>query len=140
VPAPIASLPHHYPFRFVERVVVEKDAEFSRGRVRLGVTAGGWATSGESWGSPLLLAEAIAQSALLLQGGDAEIGKRGFLAGIDGFEALRAPRVGEILSIDVRLAARFGSMVRFEGTVSDGGEIIARGQILVRHGSLPEMR
>ena len=35
---------------------------------------------------PLLLAEAIAQSALLLEGGDPEAGRTGFLAGLDGFE------------------------------------------------------
>jgi hypothetical protein len=134
----IAPLPHGYPFRFVECVVAAKDPNFSAGRVRLGITAGGRATAGEAWGSPFLLAEAIAQSALLLQGGDPEIGKRGFLAAIDGFTAVRSPRVGEILSVEVRLTGRFGAMVKFEGIVRDDSDVIARGQILVRHGAIPE--
>jgi hypothetical protein len=89
---------------------------------------------GEVWQSPLLLVEAMAQSALLLEGGDPEIGRRGFLAGIDGFEATRAPRAGETLTVEVRLAAKFGAIVRFEGEVTADGERIARGGILVRKG------
>ena len=61
------ALPHGYPFRFVDAVVEERNADFSRGRVRVGVTVNGRAAMGEQWGSPLLLAEAIAQAALLLQ-------------------------------------------------------------------------
>ena len=89
---------------------------------------------GEGWASPLLLAEAVAQTALLLEGGDPEIGRRGFLAGIEAFETARPPRAGESLSIFVRLSARFGAIVKFEGEVRSGDEIIARGAILVRKG------
>jgi 3-hydroxymyristoyl/3-hydroxydecanoyl-(acyl carrier protein) dehydratase len=126
------ALPHGYPFRFADVVVEERNADFSRGRVRVGVTGNGRAAMGEQWGSPLLLAEAIAQAALLLEGGDPEMGRRGFLAGLDGFEATRAPRAGETLLVDVRLAARFGKVARFDGEVTSGGEPIARGSILVR--------
>ena len=89
---------------------------------------------GEAWRSPLLLAEAMAQSALLLEGGDVDIGRRGFLAGIENFEAQRPPRAGETLRVDVRLAARFGAMVRFESEVHAGEVRIARGSIIVRRG------
>ena len=71
---------------------------------------------------------------LLLEGGDVELGRTGFLAGLDGFEAARAPRAGETLTVDVRLSARFGPVVRFDGEVTSGGEQIARGGILVRQG------
>jgi len=89
---------------------------------------------GEGWASPLLLVEALAQSALLLEGGDADIGRRGFLAGIEGFEAERAPRAGETLRIEVRLAGRFGAIVRFEGEVYGDRARLARGAIIVRRG------
>ncbi len=131
------GFPHAYPFRFVETIAREKNADFSEGSVVLRVSANGRAAMGEGWRSPFLLAEAIAQSALLLEGGDAEIGRRGFLAGIEGFEAARLPRAGETLRVDVRLSARFGSVIRFEGEVTSEGERIARGGILVRKGEEP---
>jgi 3-hydroxymyristoyl/3-hydroxydecanoyl-(acyl carrier protein) dehydratase len=126
------GFPHAYPFRFADLILEERNADFSRGRVRVSVTANGRAAMGERWGSPLLLAEAIAQAALLLEGGDPETGRQGFLAGIDGFVARRPPLAGETLCVDVRLAARFGAIVRFEGEVTSGGESIAHGGILVR--------
>ena len=128
------SLPHAYPFRFADAVVCEKNADFSQGTVSLRVSANGRAAMGEAWASPLLLAEAIAQAALLLEGGDADLGRRGFLAGLDSFELVRAPRAGETLLVDVRLAARFGAMVKFEGHVHASGETLARGAVLVRKG------
>ncbi len=135
---PLAPLPHGYPFRFVDAILIEKNADFSQGRVSVQVTGNGRASMGESWTSPLLLAEAIAQAALLLEGGDADLGRSGFLAGLDALELVRAPRPGESLEIDVRLAARFGSMVKFEGHVHCAGETLARGAVLVRKAAAPE--
>ncbi len=131
---PSAALPHAYPFRFVDTVSEERDAAFSRGRVRARVSANGRAAMGEAWASPLLFAEAIAQAALLLEGGDPERGRSGFLAGIEGFSAERPPRAGETLEISVRLAARFGAVVRFDGEVLSGADVLARGSVLVRQG------
>jgi 3-hydroxymyristoyl/3-hydroxydecanoyl-(acyl carrier protein) dehydratase len=130
----LPELPHAYPFRFVETVVEPRNEDFSRGSVRVAVSANGRAASGEGWQSPLLLAEAIAQSALLLEGADPEIGRTGYLAGIDGFEVSRAPRAGETLEVRVRLAARFGAVVKFHGEVFCGAESLARGSVLVRQG------
>ena len=132
-----AALPHQYPFRFVDLIQEERDPEFSRGRTRVAISVNGRAAMGEAWQSPLLLAEAIAQSALLLERGDPEVGKRGFLAGIESFRALRPPRAGEVLEVRVRLTARFGAIVRFEGQVVAGDETIAEGGILVRKGDTP---
>ena len=132
------DLPHEYPFRFVDAVLEEPGASFSGGRVRVRVSANARGAMGEAWQSPLLLAEAIAQSALLLEGGDSEAARKGFLAGIDGFEVARAPRAGETLEVRVRLAARFGAVVRFDGEVFAEDEAIARGTILVRHGEEPD--
>ncbi len=132
-----AGLPHAYPFRFAD-TVLEKPADGSSpGRVRVRVTANGRAAMGEMWRSPLLHAEAIAQAALLLEGGDPESFRKGFLAGIDGFEVVRAPRAGETLEVRVRMTARFGAVVRFDGEVYSEGEAIARGTILVRKGESP---
>lgn len=134
------GLPHVYPFRFVDTVLRARNADFSEGTVGVRISANGRACMGEAWASPLLLAEAIAQAALLLEGGDPEIGRRGYLAGIEGFEAKRAPRAGETLEIDVRLAARFGAVAKFEGEVRSPEGMIARGGILVRKGETPAER
>ncbi len=106
--------------------------------MRVAVSADARAAGGEAWQSPLLLAEAIAQSALLLEGGDPEVGRTGFLAGIDDFRVSRAPRAGEMLEVRVRVAARFGAIVKFNGEVFCGAESLASGSVLVRQGgSLP---
>jgi predicted hotdog family 3-hydroxylacyl-ACP dehydratase len=118
----------------VDAVATERNADFSQGSVSIRVTANARASMGEGWMSPLLLAEAIAQSALLLEGGDADLGRRGFLVGIEGLELFRSPLAGETLRVDVRLTARFGAMVRFDGEVRSDGETIARGAVLVRKG------
>lgn len=133
----MSRLPHGYPFRFVDVVLREKDPASRSGTVTARVSANGRGAMGESWATPLLLAEALAQSALLLEGGDAEIGRRGFLAGIEGFEAKRAPRAGETLRVEVRLAGRFGAIARFEGEIHADEAPIARGAIIVRRGEGP---
>jgi len=132
---PTADLPHAYPFRFVDVVSEPRDAVFSKGRVTARVSASSRAATGEAWGSPVLFAEAIAQAALLLRGGDPQQARLGFLAGIEGFTAERPPRAGETLEIAVRLGARFGPIVRFEGDVRSGNEVLARGSVLVREGT-----
>ncbi len=132
-----AEVPHAYPFRFVETVVEPRNEEFSRGAVRVAISANARAAAGEAWQSALLLAEAIAQSALLLQGGDPQIGRTGYLAGIEGFQVSRAPRAGETLEVQVRLTARFGAIVKFDGEVFCGTESLARGSVLVRQGGGP---
>lgn len=131
---PPESLPHAYPFRFVDTVTTPPDAAFAGGRVRARVSSNGRGAMGESWQSPLLFAEAIAQAALLLQGGDPARARSGFLAGIDRFSVERSPLAGETLDISVRLAGRFGLVVRFDGEVASGGETLARGSVLVREG------
>ena len=129
------DLPHAYPFRFVQRVIHPPGPEFRDGAVAAALTAGDRAATDEGWGSPAILAESMAQAALLLEGGDAEIGRRGFLAGIDAFEVVRAPRIGETLEVRVRLAASFGAVVKFDSEIRSGEETVARGAILVRRGT-----
>jgi len=130
----IAELPHRYPFRFVDTVLEARDETFSRGRVSMTVSAGQRACSGDAWAMPFLLAEAIAQSALLLEGGDPEIGRTGFLAGIDAFAVDRCPEPGERLSVEVSLVARYGPIVKFSGTIRGEPGRVASGEIVVRRG------
>jgi 3-hydroxymyristoyl/3-hydroxydecanoyl-(acyl carrier protein) dehydratase len=129
--------PHAYPFRFVDTVLRGADPDFSEGVVRIRVAANAWAARAEGWQSPLLYAEAIAQAALLMEGGDAAAGRKGFLAGLSDFESARLPQAGETLEVGVRLAGRFGPVFRFDGQVVSGQETVARGSVLVRKGEAP---
>ena len=128
------GLPHAYPFRFVDRVLRPANPDFSEGRVSVRVSANARAAMGPEWLSPLLFVEAIAQSALLLEGGGAESGRQGYLAGIDNFTFTRVPEAGESLEVVVHLTGRFGPAVKFEGEVRSGGESIARAGVVVRQG------
>jgi len=42
-----------------------------------------------------------------------------------------------MLEVRVRLSARFGAIVKFDGEVSCGSETLARGSVLVRKGAPP---
>ncbi|MFY9550227.1 MAG: hypothetical protein WAU32_03685 [Thermoanaerobaculia bacterium] len=134
---PAEAFPHAYPFRFVDTVSRSAGEGFSGGAVRIRVSANARAAMGDGWHSPLLYAEAIAQAALLLEGADAEAGRRGYLAGLSGFESARLPQAGETLEVGVRLAGSFGPVFRFDGVVASGNETVARGSVLVRKGEAP---
>ncbi|MGH9441387.1 MAG: hypothetical protein ACRD16_03860 [Thermoanaerobaculia bacterium] len=131
----LRPLPHVYPFRFVESVSRERDDRFAGGEVTAAISAGQRACAGPAWSSPFLLAEIIAQSALLLEGGDADIGRTGFLAGLDNFVLSRTPAPGDQLAIRIDLLATFGLFAKFGGVISCGDEEIARGEVLVRRGA-----
>ena len=130
-------LPHVFPFRFVESVIRERNEKFEGGEVSAAITAGQRACAGPGWRSPFLLAEMIAQSALLLEGGDVGIGRTGFLAGLDNFELQRTPEPGERLTIRIDLLATFGLFAKFGGVVTCPRGEVARGEILVRRGAGP---
>lgn len=126
-------LPHAFPFRFADAVSSPRSR--AEGRVRAAVSAGADA----SRGGPLaatLFGELIAQAALLLEGGHADLGRRGFLAGISDLVVTRAAVPGDVLDVDVSVAGRFGDTVKFDGRVTDGeGVEIARGSVVVKSGS-----
>ena len=126
-------LPHAFPFRFADGVVERTGP--AQGRVRAGVTA--HAAFVRETGFPTaVLAELLAQSALLLQGGDAALGRNGFLAGLSDFSVQRLPVAGDVLTIDVAIAGRLGDTVKFEGIVCDAeGGAVARGFVTVKQGS-----
>jgi hypothetical protein len=126
----LPALPHEYPFRLADRVVARSGR--GEGTVTAAVAASSY------WGRAYpaaLIGELIAQSALLLEGGDAELGRRGFLAGFSDLVISRRPEVGDVLSVDVRVVAHFAGVTRFFGEVRAGAELVARGEVTVRKGA-----
>ena len=126
-------LPHAFPFRFADGVIERTGP--AEGRVRATVTAD--AAFVRTTGFPAAaLAELVAQSALLLQGGDAALSRKGFLAGISDFSVQRLPVPGDVLTVDVAIAGRLGDAVKLEGVVTDGeGGAVARGAVTVKQGT-----
>ena len=126
-------LPHAFPFRFADGVVERTGP--AAGRVRACVTANAESVRATEFPAAVL-AELVAQSALLLQGGDAALGRKGFLAGVSDFSIQRLPVAGDVLTIDVAIAGRLGDTVKFEGIVRDAeGGAVARGSVTVKQGS-----
>ena len=129
----LSALPHEYPFRLADRVVSRSGR--GEGTVSAAVSAGSF------WGRAypaVLLGELIAQAALLLQGGDADLGRRGFLAGFSGLTVERNPEPGDVLTVEVKLVAHFAGITRFSGEVrSDVGDLVARGEVTVKNGAEP---
>ena len=126
-------LPHAFPFRFADGVIERTGP--AEGRVRATVTAN--ASAVRATGFPAAaLAELVAQSALLLQGGSAALSRKGFLAGISDFSVERLPVPGDILTVEVAIAGQLGDAVKFEGVVTDGeGGAVARGAVTVKQGT-----
>jgi hypothetical protein len=125
-------LPHTFPFRFADGVIERTGP--AQGRVRACVTADGAAVRAAGFPAAAL-AELVAQSALLLSGGDAALGRKGFLAGISGFSVERLPEPGDVLTVDVAIAGRLGDAVKFEGVVRDAeGSAVARCAVTVKQG------
>ncbi len=87
---------------------------------------------------PATLCEMLAQAVLLIEGGDADLGRSGFLAGISDFLIERLPDPGDVLTIDVHVAGRLGEAVKFEGEIrDDGGHMVAAGALIVKKGTTP---
>ncbi len=126
------TLPHAYPFRFVDRTV-DRTGEES-GSVRAVVSAGGRAAASGRL-SAGIVAELMAQAALLLSGTDEDLGRTGFLAGLSDVKVVRPPAPGDSLTVKFSVAGRMGAIVKFDATIRNGGgELVATGAVTVREG------
>jgi 3-hydroxymyristoyl/3-hydroxydecanoyl-(acyl carrier protein) dehydratase len=108
------SLPHRYPFRFVDRS--------ADGRAVVCSTADAFWTRGADPPPAAWLVEAVAQGAAVLLAPEDDLsGRRLALAAVEGAEFTRPPAPGETLEIVVALEARLGSLVRVRGEVRADG-------------------
>jgi len=124
-PDPAAYLPHRYPFLLLDRVV-----ELEPGARAVALTT----VSAARAFPQVLLVESVAQLA-----GIATIqqdGEGGFLAAIEQAEFGRAPLIGDVLSVTVKVVKAFGRLFMVEGEVSCGNNRLLKVQLTLGAGRL----
>jgi 3-hydroxyacyl-[acyl-carrier-protein] dehydratase len=127
-------LPHRYPFLLVDRL-----SELEPGKRGVGVknlTGNEWCLNGGPAYPPVLLLESLAQVGGIVLGSKAREENPnsrfiGLFAGVSDFQFLRAPVVGEQITLTMELSQSLASIYRFNSEVSVGGKKIAGGQILL---------
>jgi 3-hydroxyacyl-[acyl-carrier-protein] dehydratase len=127
-------LPHRYPFLLVDRI-----AELEPGKRAVGIknlTGNEWCLNGGAAYPLVLLLESLAQVGGIVLGSKAREENpnsrfMGLFAGVSDFQFLRAPVVGEQVTLKMELSQSLASIYRFNSEVRVGGEKIAGGQILL---------
>ena len=128
-PDPHAKLFHRFPFVLFDACeTIEAGRSIARRLVSLDDALLEGAPAGPF--SQMLLVEAMAQTAALF----AESGGRrqsGMLVGLKRITFGRPPVAGDRLLVEARCVQKFGALVRVEGRVTESGELLAEGEILI---------
>jgi 3-hydroxyacyl-[acyl-carrier-protein] dehydratase len=127
-------LPHRYPFLLVDRIT-----ELNPGKRGVGIknlTGNEWCLNGGVAYPPVLLLESLAQVGGIVLGSKAREENpnsrfMGLFAGVSDFQFLRAPAVGEQITLKMELSQSLASIYRFNSEVYVGDKKIAGGQILI---------
>lgn len=125
----LAKIPHRAPALLLDRVI-EADPEGSR--AELLVREGPWLRGGAL--APEALVEALAQTCAVHAAAQAPGGgapRAGALAALSRFEFPSRATPGRTVTLSVRLQARIGELVAFEGTAVAGPDVVARGELRV---------
>ncbi|CAH0118049.1 MULTISPECIES: 3-hydroxyacyl-ACP dehydratase FabZ [unclassified Paenibacillus] len=126
-------IPHRYPFLLVDRIV-----EIEEGKRVVGlknVTMNEPYFAGHFPEYPVmpgvLIVEALAQvGAVAMLSIEANRGKIGFLAGIDGFRFRDQVKPGDTLTLEVEIIRLKGSIGKGKGTAKVGDRVVAEGEIM----------
>lgn len=126
-------IPHRYPFLLVDRIT-----EVEEGKRAVGiknVTINEPFFQGHFPGYPVmpgvLITEALAQvGAIAMLSIEANKGKLGFLAGLDGFRFRDQVKPGDTLTLEVEIIRLKGSIGKGRGTAKVDGKVVAEGEIM----------
>jgi 3-hydroxyacyl-[acyl-carrier-protein] dehydratase len=116
-------IPHRAPFLLVDRVVESGDG---RVRAEKRVTAGDPLAGDEL--PDVLVIEALAQAAACTNAGT-HGAHRGMLVAATGFTFEGRARAGDTLVLEAVRVAKLGALLRFDGTATVDGRVIAKGQM-----------
>ncbi|GIP40965.1 3-hydroxyacyl-[acyl-carrier-protein] dehydratase FabZ [Paenibacillus sp. J31TS4] len=128
-----AIIPHRYPFLLVDRIL-----EMEEGKRAVGiknVTINEEFFNGHFPGYPVmpgvLITEALAQvGAIAMLSMEANKGKLGMLAGLDGFRFRGQVRPGDTLRLEVEIIRLKGSIGKGRGVAKVDDKIVAEGEIM----------
>lgn len=126
-------IPHRYPFLLVDRILEVEDGVRAVGLKN--VTANEPLFQGHFPGYPVmpgvLILEALAQvGAFAILNVEANRGKIGLLAGVDGFRFRRQVTPGDTLTLEVKITRLKGTIGKGQATAKVGEELVAEGEIM----------
>lgn len=126
-------IPHRYPFLLVDRILEVEDGVRAVGLKN--VTANEPFFQGHFPGYPVmpgvLILEALAQvGAFAILNVEANRGKIGLLAGVDGFRFRRQVTPGDTLTLEVKITRLKGTIGKGQATAKVGEELVAEGEIM----------
>jgi 3-hydroxyacyl-[acyl-carrier-protein] dehydratase len=129
----LSLLPHGAEFRFIDRLVKLNPGESGAGEYK--VRGDEPFLRGHFPGEPIfpgvLLAEAVAQLAGIVAQSDPKIPplKNLKLTALRNVKILGTARVGEIISLEAKIAGRLGNLVQAQATAKVGGEIVLTAEL-----------
>ncbi len=118
-------LPHRFPFRLVDTVAMDAD----RGSAVVLLSAGDFFAGSGPW-PVTLVAEALAQSILLLHGRETSV-RRLRLVAIHGARILAPLAAGDRIEVETAETAAFGPMRRYTCRAVRSGALAATAEITV---------
>ncbi|MDF2722025.1 MAG: fabZ [Paenibacillus sp.] len=127
------TIPHRYPFLLVDRIL-----EIEQGVRAVGlknVTINEPFFVGHFPGYPVmpgvLIAEALAQvAAVAMLSSEANRGKIGLLAGIDGFRFRDQVKPGDTLILEMEITRMKGTIGKGRGVAKVGDRVVAEGELM----------
>jgi 3-hydroxymyristoyl/3-hydroxydecanoyl-(acyl carrier protein) dehydratase len=123
------KLLHRFPFVLFDRGAEDGTSASSSSRLVSIDDSLHEGRAGTTFGQ-VLLVEAMAQTAALFAEKEGRK-KSGMLVGLSRIRFGRNPRPGDRLVVEASLVQKFGDLVRVAGRVSESGERLAEGEILI---------
>ena len=126
---PHAKLFHRFPFVLVDRAVAREPGASRAARLVSLDDSLNEGAVGTTFAQSLLI-EAMAQAAALFA---EESGRKrsGMLVGLNRVRFGRAPCPGDRLLVEASFTQKFGDLVRVEARVTESGEALVEGEILI---------
>jgi 3-hydroxyacyl-[acyl-carrier-protein] dehydratase len=126
-------IPHRYPFLLVDRIIEVEEGVRAVGIKNVTINEPFFA--GHFPGYPVmpgvLIAEALAQvAAVAMLKMEANKGKIGFFAGIDGFRFREQVLPGDTLTLTAEITRAKGTVVKANGVARVGDKIVAEGEMM----------
>jgi 3-hydroxymyristoyl/3-hydroxydecanoyl-(acyl carrier protein) dehydratase len=124
---------HRFPFVLFDRALATEPGASQSARLLSVDDSLHEGAAGTTFAQSLLV-EAMAQTAALFA---EEAGRKrsGMLVGLNRVRFGRAPRPGDRLIVEARFVQKFGDIIRVAGRVTESGEMLAEGDILISLGS-----